>query len=696
MPKSTHHTPSWTAYAHNLLARLRRHHGTSTTHSSEALNAKEPSELDELFAKFEIGNGAEHFSGSAELSSRYVPARHLLTAIRIGATIGSDEVEQKSRQCGALTVVHNIRVEELTMVKDTLIECYPRSAWHIIAPDLTDGTLSKNAQTRFCRAIADSLDRIEPVLILQTNGVALPKNLQILKPPILPLAPINRDVLTYYLQSGRLSDQIGHVVDLRTAMPKDEALAELCTTDACAALRTPTLCAALINIGQMARPDRQSSGPRLEDMTGDSPALMAARRLVDDLLLWRQGKTGWHEISRSMLLYGPPGTGKSWLAQAMGNSGGIHVVVGSFGAWQAAGHLGDMLREMRASFAEARRRTPCLLIIDEIDAVGSRSENDRHASNYRTQVITTFLSELDAISREEGVILVGTCNHIERIDPAVLRAGRIDLKINVPLPDAEALLAILRHHLHEDIADNELRDLARLVVGHSAAELDAAIRAARSDARHSRKMLSLMLLREHFNIGPDSQNSGVLWRIAVHEAGHAIMATALHLGAIDSMHITTRGGSILRQSAPHQSLLSDIESEIIYSMGGRAAERLVFGEVSAGAGGPEASDLAKATRYAVDIETTFGIGYEGPVWHAKPNEVHLGTTAIRDRVRQRLLRAEQKAGKILVQHRDILEGLARELLQKRSMRTAEIALWLRGAVATPSESSTKLLLPPTS
>ena len=190
-----------------------------------------------------------------------------------------------------------------------------------------------------------------------------------------------------------------------------------------------------------------------------------------------------------MLLYGPPSTGKTWLARAMGSAAGLSVLNASFAGWQAEGHLGHMLAAMRASFSEARRKAPCLLIIDEIDAAGSRNDGDSHGLSYRTQVINGFLGEMDAIARQEGVVVIGTCNHIETIDPAVIRAARMDLKILVPLPDAEAILGILRHGLHNDITEAELRILSHQAVGQSAAEIDAAIRAARSDARHARKPL---------------------------------------------------------------------------------------------------------------------------------------------------------------------------------------------------------------
>lgn len=355
----------------------------------------------------------------------------------------------------------------------------------------------------------------------------------------------------------------------------------------------------------------------------------------------------------------------------------------SFADWQAKGHFGDMLAAMSASFAEARRLAPCVLIIDEIDAVGSRGDQDRHASNYRTQVINGFLGQMDSIAREQGMMVIGTCNHPERMDPAILRAGRMDIKTRAPLPDAEAILAILRQHLSEDIADADLQEMSHRAVGRSVADIDAAIRAARSDARHARKMLTLRMLHERMGIEHTEADDRVLWRVAVHEAGHAVAGAALGLGITESIAITIDGGRIQRRGMPHESLLADCEAEITYSLAGRAAERLILGETSAGAGGPSASDLALATRHAVEIETTFGLGYEGLVWHADPDAVHLRTPAIRDRVRQRLQKAEKRAGALLAEYRDALEGLARELIEKRSLRASDVEPFLVSIRAGP-------------
>ncbi|MCX7567158.1 AAA family ATPase [Sulfitobacter sp. F26169L] len=680
MPVNTPQNPEWSTYADTLIDRLRNRHGVHFKNENE-----DPTELDILFQKLEGPEPAEHFKGTAVFPSRYVPARKMLAAIRIAATIGTTEVEHGAFLCGAITVIGGIPTTELETFKDTITDMFP-SRWKIIEPDMTDGYLAKNAQSRFTRLVTDSLDKIEPLLVLQTDGIALPKALKIVVPAPLYLFPVTHDVILKFLASGHLADQAPGAGNIRAALPSEAELQNLSTVEICAALRAPILHDAITRLRQISKRDGCADGPRLEDMHGDSPALSAARRIVADLQAWKTGRVKWHEISHSLLLHGAPGTGKTWLARAMSNGAGVSLVTGTFGSWQSAGHLGDMLREMRETFSEARRNAPCILVIDEIDAVGSRIDPDRHASNYRTQVITTFLTELDQIGTEEGVIVVGTSNFIDRIDPAVIRSGRMDIKIEMPMPDADAILEILRFHLSQDIADHDLRSLSRRAVGQSAADIDAAIRAARSDARHARKMLSVEMLQAQMNVAPDDENQARTWRIAVHEAGHAVVAHALQIGHLDSITITGDGGNIACRIYNNESRLSDIENQITYSMAGRAAERLIIGEVSAGAGGPAHSDLALATRSAIAIETTYGLGLQGPVWHQDSDATHLGTPAIRDRVLQHIKRAETRAAKILQINYHFVEKLAGQLIKDRSMKAPTIARLLNGVTSTQADA----------
>lgn len=324
MPQSQPQTPVWLDVAHVAIDTLRRHHGVAGSRFGDLGHKMEPtSELEALFAKLDGGQEAEHFETPSTVPSRYVPARQLLTVIRVAATFGGWQRYDTSRLCGGLTVISNIPPADMAILKDTLQLAFAHADWQIISPEILDGTISKSAQARFETHIADRLDRIEPVLILQAQGLLLPRHLLVSGPAPLPFAPVSRDVVMTHLLSGSLHDQIPDAAALRMALPDDKGLARLDTLETCAALRAPAPRVALQRLDAIIRKQAKASGPRLEELEGDSPALFAARRIVDDLQLWKDGKAGWHEISRSLLLYGPPGTGKTYLARAIGNSAGL-------------------------------------------------------------------------------------------------------------------------------------------------------------------------------------------------------------------------------------------------------------------------------------------------------------------------------------------------------------------------------------
>lgn len=676
--KSSREEPTWLPFAHVLIERLRLHHAGRGHLVSDAQSDNQEGDTDdalgEIFQRF--NDGQPELEQPINAPWAPVPARQVLTALRLAVAFGSEDALRAAQDARAVTILCDFAIGDLELVAQVLKYCVPNPGWTVVAPPVSEGTVSASQGQRFAVLIEEAMDLFSPVLILCPLGAPLPEHIRQAGLPLWRLPPVSREILMAQLQAGGLGVALTDEAAFRLALPDDARLAKLSTAHACTALRGPTLPDVIARLAAMTQTDKKDV-PRLEEMTGDSPALLAARRLVADLLLWKAGQVAWSELSRSILFYGPPGTGKTWLARAMSAGAGLACVTGSFAEWQAAGHLGDMLREMRKTFAEARSRAPCILFIDEIDAVGSRASRDPHNSNYRTQVINAFLGEMNAIALQEGVIVVGACNFIDRIDPAVLRAGRFDLKIKVPLPDAAGLLALLRRHLRDEIADEDLTALARASVGCSPAEIDAAIRGARSDARHAGTGLSVAMLYAQLDIDMANDTPARIWRIAVHEAGHAIVGAALGLGRITSLKITPTGGEILRSPVRSESLLTDLEAEIAYSLAGRAAERLVLGSISAGAGGPATSDLAKATECALGIETVYGLGSEGPIWHDAPEALMLQNAHLRGRVRQRIERAEKRAGVILAQHRIPLEGLARALLQERSLNRDQIAAHLR-------------------
>jgi len=682
MPR--YHPPSWSPYADEILRRLswtialkdsdRPHYGQEEVRSAPDA---EPS-LD--------------IAGEEAAIQSHPSPLQVSLALRLVVSFGSRESFLRSLELGAITVLGGMVPSEINMLSDLLrLAFLPpgcqvctkpgqipyadriRPRLLLLAPETDDDEISRYALRRFHERISSAPGVAAPVLILLPDEAVPAKELARYLPPPIQLTPVGREIMLRHLRASY--DETDEVAIL-DVMPTDQALVELTTIALNVALRAPDATEAARRLRGFLQSDQEPrDGPRLEDIAGDSEALIAARQVVTDLLLWQQKTLAWNDLCRSLLLYGRPGTGKTWLARAMGNSAGIAFVAASFAQWQATGHLGDMLRAMRKSFADARQQAPALLFIDEIDAVGSREDGDRHASHYRRQVINSFLELMDGIARDEGVIVVGACNDPHRIDPAALRPGRFDLKIEVPLPDTAAIRGILRHHLRDGFDEADLHDLARSATGSSAAEVDGAIRNARATARRDGRAFRLEDLRAQFAPG-DPRAADRDRRAAIHECGHAIVCRVLDRGAVSRVLLTDGGGMIGRLPPAQAGLPGELEAELAYLMAGRAAEGLIFGNASAGSGGPDHSDLAQATKLAVSIDAHFGLGAHGPVWIDTPPEVMLRDHDLRARVRNRLEAAEAHAGRILAAHKEHLEAMAAVLARERLLTGDTLAKWL--------------------
>lgn len=192
---------------------------------------------------------------------------------------------------------------------------------------------------------------------------------------------------------------------------------------------------------------------RVETLSGYGEARDWALDLKTDLQLWRDGGLAWNEMSTKLMLSGPPGTGKTTYARALCNTLQVPLLVTSVASWLEPGYLGDVLKRMSRAFELARENAPVILFVDEIDNIGSRSSGRREQhDDYWRSLINRLLELLDGTSKTDGVIVVAATNLPGKIDPALLRSGRLEKHVAIPLPDTEVLAGILAHHLGDDLA----------------------------------------------------------------------------------------------------------------------------------------------------------------------------------------------------------------------------------------------------
>lgn len=416
-------------------------------------------------------------------------------------------------------------------------------------------------------------------------------------------------------------------------------------------------------------------GPRLSELHGYGEAGRWGLDLASDLRAYADGALQWRSVDPGCILVSEPGCGKTTFSAALAREAGVPFLAGSLAQWQSAGeaHLGTTLAAMRAFFEAARAMSPCIALVDELDSFGDRGRLDGRHADYWIQIVNGFLECVDGSLSREGVVLIGATNIVQRIDPAIRRAGRFDRVITIPLPSMPDLQKILRFHLADDLEGADLGEAARLSVGGTGADCAAWVRRAKASARRGQRPLALGDLLEQIRASIGRADPETEHRIAVHECGHAIVGEALgFVPGVIAMRSPTPDRRAFAEIAQVEVMTADCARALLAAMlGGKVAEEAVFGSSSAGS----ALDLEKATATAWSLHYRWGLGEQLQVL---PQSSGSSYSAL---VEKELRAAARKATDIVESRRDALDRLTEELLARSTLAGHEVVEVLAGAPA---------------
>ena len=403
-------------------------------------------------------------------------------------------------------------------------------------------------------------------------------------------------------------------------------------------------------------------------------------------------------IPKGVLMVGPPGTGKTYLAKAVAGEAGVPFFSIS-GSDFVEMYVGVGASRVRDLFEQAKKNSPCIVFIDEIDAVGRhRGAGLGGGHDEREQTLNQLLVEMDGFGMNEGVIVIAATNRPDILDPALTRPGRFDRKIVVGYPDIKAREEILRVHAKNKPLDESvnLSDVAKITSGFTAADLENLLNeAALLAARDHRETIGMQQIKEatfRVIVGPEKKSRVMTekdkWLTALHEVGHAIAVKLLSTtDKVDRISIIPAGGAggyTAHRPEEDTSYMtrSQLNEEIMICLGGKAAEDLVLNEVSTGA----SSDLKRANTVAHNMVAKYGMSENigNLVFENDSNEVFIGkdyghtrtyseeTAAVIDKeVKTIIDNAYIKVKKVLTDNIDKLNTIARVLLEKERIEGDE-------------------------
>ena len=436
---------------------------------------------------------------------------------------------------------------------------------------------------------------------------------------------------------------------------------------------------------------KSSEGIKFADVAGEDEAKENLQEIVDYL----HDPTRYKEIGASMpkgvLLVGPPGTGKTLLAKAVAGEASVPFFSMS-GSEFVEMFVGMGASKVRDLFKQAKEKAPCIVFIDEIDAIGKKRDGQLGGNDEREQTLNQLLTEMDGFEGNTGVIILAATNRPESLDPALTRPGRFDRRVPVELPDLKGREAILRVHARKIKVEGDVdyNRIARMASGASGAELDNIVNeAALRAVRNGRKRATQADLEESIEVviaGYQKKNAIMTDRekriVACHEIGHALVAAKQTNSApVQKITIVPRTsgalGYTMQVEEGNHYLMSkeEIENKIATFTGGRAAEEVVFGSVTTGA----SNDIEQATKLARAMITRYGMSRDFDMVALETvNNQYLGgdaslacspdTAAEVDRQVVELVKKQhEKAVRILRENREKLDQLSDFLYEKETI-----------------------------
>ena len=441
---------------------------------------------------------------------------------------------------------------------------------------------------------------------------------------------------------------------------------------------------------------KSSNGIKFTDVAGEDEAKENLTEIVEYLHDPEKYKEIGASMPKGILLVGPPGTGKTMLAKAVAGEANVPFFSMS-GSEFVEMFVGMGASKVRDLFKQAKEKAPCIVFIDEIDAIGKKRDGQVGGNDEREQTLNQLLTEMDGFEGNNGVIILAATNRPESLDPALLRPGRFDRRVPVELPDLKGREEILKVHARKiKVADNvDFNKIARMASGASGAELanivnEAALRAVRD----GRKFATQADLEESIEVviaGYQKKNAILTDKekriVAYHEIGHALVAAKQTNSApVQKITIVPRtsgalGYTMQVEEEGNRYLMTkeEMENKIATLTGGRAAEEIAFGSVTTGA----SNDIEQATKLARGMITRYGMSkdFDMVAMETVTNQ-YLGgdssltcsmetQTAIDKEVVELVKRQHEKAGQILMENRAKLDELSQYLYEKETITGEE-------------------------